>query len=65
MSDEMKATSYNWQPPDNLMICSLYEFDKNMLISPDQRRVEVSIDALCKMFSNPPLMLARTYAKRN
>ena len=46
-------------PLRNLVHAALYELDPTLLTSPDGKTVEVKLDAICALLSNPPPMLAR------
>lgn len=48
----------DWPPP-NLVHIALFGLDRGLLTSPDGKRIEVSLDAVCKLLANPPPMLAR------
>lgn len=48
----------DWPPP-NLVHIALAELDPKMLTSPDGKRLQVSLEAICKLLANPPPMLTR------
>jgi hypothetical protein len=52
------STAMDW-PPRNLVHIALADLDRNMLTSPDGKNIQVSLDAICKLMANPPLMLRR------
>jgi hypothetical protein len=51
------------QPPPNLVHVALAELDPTVLISPDMKRVEVNLDAICRLIANPPPMIRAHMAK--
>jgi len=44
-------------PPLNLVYIALAHEDPTILISPDEKRVEVNLAAIARLIANPPLML--------
>lgn len=48
----------DWPPP-NWVHIALAELDPGLLTSPDGKRIEVSIEAICKLLGSPPHMLTR------
>lgn len=51
-------TMDEWPPP-NLVHVVLAQLDPALLTSPDGKRIQVSLDAICKLLREPPIMLMR------
>ena len=56
LKEDFKLTEWS---PENLVHIALAKLDPKILTSPDGKRVDISLQAICKILADPPPMLAR------